>query len=180
MHLPSNFQDEVREFLIFTHGTKDEQQELKNFLKMISPSLKEQVAIFIFANVVVINPRLKRVFDINLEEALKLRPHVSQMGLIEKYKKGIVTMFVRKLTTKLIQPEDVIVQQEEESTDMFIIAKGECEVNIMDESKKNKLVRILRSGDYFGEISLIYGCKRTGSVISRKYSTLAKLTQEKY
>ena len=39
---------------------------------------------------------------------------------------------------------------------------------------------MLRSGEYFGEISLIYGCKRTGTVVSRKYSTLAKLTKEKH
>ncbi len=35
--------------------------------------------------------------------------------------------------------------------------------------------KILRIGAYFGEIALIYGCRRTCTVISRKYSTLAKL-----
>ena len=62
---------------------------------------------------------------------------------------------------------------------MFIVAKGECVVNIKDE--KSKLVKnhkILTSSDYFGEISLIYGCKRTASVVSRKYSTLAKLSRK--
>ena len=35
-------------------------------------------------------------------------------------------------------------------------------------------------GEYFGEIALIYGCKRTATVQSLKYSTLAKLKKSDY
>lgn len=38
----------------------------------------------------------------------------------------------------------------------------------------------MRPGDYFGEISLIFGCKRTATVESSKYSTLAKLSKQDY
>jgi CRP-like cAMP-binding protein len=64
---------------------------------------------------------------------------------------------------------------------MYIIARGECIVNIRDE--KNKLIKnfkVLGPSDYFGEISLIYGCKRTATIVSRKYTTLAKLTKDIY
>ena len=52
MDLPSIFQDRVREFLIFTQGTKSEQNQLKKFLQMISPSLQEKVSILIFSKVI--------------------------------------------------------------------------------------------------------------------------------
>jgi CRP-like cAMP-binding protein len=68
-----------------------------------------------------------------------------------------------------------------EDNDMYLIARGECIVNIRDE--KNKIIKnhkILQVSDYFGEISLIYGCKRTATVVSRKYTTLAKLTKAKF
>lgn len=39
---------------------------------------------------------------------------------------------------------------------------------------------ILRPGDFFGEISMIYGCNRTATVKSFKYSTLAMLTKAQY
>jgi CRP-like cAMP-binding protein len=64
---------------------------------------------------------------------------------------------------------------------MYIIARGECVVNIRDE--KNKLLKkykILRPSEYFGEISLIFGCKRTATIVSRKYTTLAKLSKQTY
>ena len=32
------------------------------------------------------------------------------------------------------------------------------------------------AGDHFGEITLIYQCKRTATVISRNYNSLARLT----
>jgi CRP-like cAMP-binding protein len=64
---------------------------------------------------------------------------------------------------------------------MYAIAKGECIVNIRDE--KQKLVnnhRILSPSDYFGEIAMIYHCKRTATVMSTRFSTLAELTRRSF
>ena len=64
---------------------------------------------------------------------------------------------------------------------MYIIAKGEVAINIIDKRKNTKnLQKSLRVGDYFGEISMIYGCKRTAEARSEKYSTLAKLSKAKF
>ena len=56
------FQNQVREFLIFTQGTKSEQDQLKKFLEMISPSLQEKVSDLIFGKVIQKNIRFKNVF----------------------------------------------------------------------------------------------------------------------
>ena len=64
---------------------------------------------------------------------------------------------------------------------MYLIARGECVVNIRDEANKIvKNFKILGPADYFGEIGLVYGCKRTATVVSRKYTTLAKLSKAKF
>ncbi len=43
-----------------------------------------------------------------------------------------------------------------------MIAKGAVEVSIMDTSKSESYEkRMLQSGEYFGEISMIYNCRRT-------------------
>ena len=41
-------------------------------------------------------------------------------------------------------------------------------------------MKILRSGQYFGEISLVYGCKTTARITGSKYCTLAMLTHEDF
>jgi hypothetical protein len=62
MTINMQYQDEIREFIITTQGTKDQQDELAKFLDMISPSLKQKVAIKIFSRVVLLNKRLKNTF----------------------------------------------------------------------------------------------------------------------
>lgn len=72
----------------------------------------------------------------------------------------IISEVASKLTTTLTKPEDVIIEHFDNTTDMYIIAKGECAVILINDTNKNHSThsRILRAGDYFGEIALIYGC----------------------
>lgn len=83
---------------------------------------------------------------------------------------------VSKLEPWLYRPEDTVITNFDDTRDLFLVASGECVVFILDE--KNNIdpnEKVLRIGAYFGEIALIYGSRRTCTVISRKYSTLAKL-----
>lgn len=40
--------------------------------------------------------------------------------------------------------------------------------------------KFLKEGDHFGDIGLMYHCKRTASVLSRNYNTLSRLSYPKY
>ena len=74
----------------------------------------------------------------------------------------------------------VIQQLDNSDSSMYLIADGACQVMILDQRKNMKLGKLLRSGDYFGEISLIYDCPRSATIQSTKYSTVAKLTKSAY
>jgi CRP-like cAMP-binding protein len=149
-------QEEVRDYFLFTQVTLDEQQELEKFLGLLSPSLKLEVTIHIFAQLMK-------------NKLLAGQSKVDQT----------IRFLVMKLVTVLSVPEDVFFRQDEESNDMYFIAKGECMVSIRDNNKKeHKNFKILRPGDHFGELSLIYGCRRTATVTSRNYSTLGKISKD--
>ena len=77
-----------------------------------------------------------------------------------------MSILVSKFKTELAEPEKIIVEQFKETDEFYLIAKGACSVSIMDEKKVNRKYKNLRPGDYFGEISLIFGCKRTATVES--------------
>ena len=74
---------------------------------------------------------------------------------------------------------------------MYFIAKGKYDVYIQKnhgvtankfsiDSSKDKQDRILQDGDQFGEIGLIYNCKRTATIESSNYGTLAMLSKSNY
>lgn len=90
---------------------------------------------------------------------------------------------MQKLGTSLNVPEEEVIKQDSDDAekDMYYIGKGDCEVRVRDErGREHEQIRLLIEGDHFGEISLIYKCKRSASVISRNYNTLAKMTGDRY
>ena len=50
---------------------------------------------------------------------------------------------------------------------MYILAQGQCEVLVRDETKKEVFVRDLYPGTLFGEVALLFKTRRTASVISK-------------
>lgn len=149
-------QQEVRDYFLFTQVTLDEQQELQKFLDLLSPSLKLEVTIHIFAQLMK-----KKLF--------------AKQSKVDQ----TIRFLVMKLVTVLSVPEDVLFRQDDESNDMYFIAKGECSVSIRDYKKReHKNFKILKPGDHFGEISLLYGTRRTATVTSRNYSTLGKISKD--
>jgi len=64
---------------------------------------------------------------------------------------------------------------------MYFAAKGDNHVSISESQQKEfKNFKILKPGDHFGEIGLLYGCPRTASVVSEGYNTYARLTKERF
>lgn len=92
-----------------------------------------------------------------------------------------VSLFVRRLLIQLNNPEEYIFRQGDNSTDIYFIAKGSAAVSITDTQKlAYENFRNLYPGDHFGEISAIYNCARTASVISSNYCTFARLPRENF
>ena len=60
---------------------------------------------------------------------------------------------------------------------MFFIMQGDCIVNLLDYRGQNhQALRLLVEGDHFGEVSYLFKCPVTCTVISRNYNTMARLT----
>lgn len=56
IRLPNNLSSEIRDYLVFTQSTLDQQKELETFLGLISPSLKLKVSWQIFEGIIKANP----------------------------------------------------------------------------------------------------------------------------
>ena len=72
------------------------------------------------------------------------------------------------LDTKTYNEEAIILAHENSANNMFFIEKGKVKLL----SQENKLVKVLNSGESFGEIALLRGRKRTNSAISVGHTIL--------
>ena len=94
---------------------------------------------------------------------------------------NLLPAIVERLDTELITPHfDIIVQDDiyTESSLFYFIGKGECKVRVRDQKGREKIVRTLYEGDHFGEISIIYECRRNATVTSMNYNTFAIMASD--
>ena len=83
---------------------------------------------------------------------------------------------IKDIIPYLKNPDDIIIEQDEEATHFFFIAEGQCEVSILDHKKSiTRIPKLLNQGDYFGEVALLFDCKRTATVKSTNYCTFARI-----
>jgi CRP-like cAMP-binding protein len=55
----------------------------------------------------------------------------------------------------------------------YYLGKGTCKVKVKDNLGQVKCVRNLSDGDHFGEVAVLYKCRRSATVISMNYNTFA-------
>lgn len=81
------------------------------------------------------------------------------------------------LVARDFHPEEVIVRQGEEGTDMFVITEGAVEV-LANVDGREVRVAVMQAGDYFGEMSLLTGEPRTASVRATSRGRLWQISRE--
>lgn len=84
---------------------------------------------------------------------------------------------IQKIELVMSQPEEIKIQQGEETYDFYIIAKGECECFVKDEQRKENFVHTLNPGAHFGEIAILTGKRRTATIQTKNYSTIGRVSK---
>jgi hypothetical protein len=153
LKLPEDIQRKVLSYLIYMQSSLENQKEIDAFLGLVSPSLKLEVIRYVFSKVIIYNDILRGQDD-------------------------VMEFIVRKVNTRVSLPEDMIIKQGETGDCMYFLARGECEIWVIDELKKDFHVKNIRPGSMFGEVSLIAKTKRTATVKCKNYCTIASLPEE--
>lgn len=98
--LHEKLQVQITGFLTYSKALLESQEELENFMDMISPSLRHRVLKHMFSNTLVTN----KVFGGNIE---------------------MIEFMSKRFETQILLPEFSIIQQGEAGNDLYAIAKGE-------------------------------------------------------
>ena len=96
-------------------------------------------------------------------------------------KKDVLLSIVNFMETKLVLPEEEIINVDDEDTDIYFVVTGFVVVNLRDHKRiVRKGARVLGMGSIFGEISMIYENKRTADVVAMDYLNLAMINQSQF
>lgn len=83
-------------------------------------------------------------------------------------------------TQRSVSPRTVIVSQGSSGRDMFIVVSGSLKVSVLSGEGKEISFVVLRQGDYFGELSMIDGRRRSATVTAIEHSELLVLGHSEY
>ena len=97
-------------------------------------------------------------------------------GLSESDKTNLLSRCNRRSVTS----KSVIVSQGGHGRDMFIVESGSLKVSALSDEGKEISFGVLRTGDYFGELSLIDGRLRSATVTAIETSELLVLGHSDY
>lgn len=104
------------------------------------------------------------------QEVIRYAPFFAQIPPQER------SNIIKSLDIQPIGRGQEIVQQGEPCSDLYLIASGQMEVYWQDEKRDNTFnTRVLRGGDFFGELSILTGKTASASVRSLSNAILIKL-----
>ena len=75
-----------------------------------------------------------------------------------------ITRFNRRCTWKRFDDGEVVIDYEDDSSDVYFILSGEVRILIRTASGKEVILAETKAGQYFGELAGIDGAKRTANV----------------
>ena len=152
---PKDLQTQVTAYILATYWRRDQQEELREFFTTLSPSLRLSVC--------------NRLYRDTLQHNLLL-------GAIPQ----CVDSLVRSLTPQLSKPEEVLIYFEDIGKEMYILVQGEVSIRCPTLQGEETHLRFLYPGEFFGEISLLTGGRRTATVVTANFCTLAVLNSDKF
>jgi CRP/FNR family transcriptional regulator, cyclic AMP receptor protein len=88
---------------------------------------------------------------------------ISQMGIEKSFRKG-----------------DIILMEADETSSLFILAKGEVKVVLTAEDGREAILASLKEGDFFGEMALLDGEPRSATVRAVEDSQLLTIRREDF
>ena len=93
----------------------------------------------------------------------------------------LINNVVHKMGTMFSTPEEYIIKMDSEADGFYLLIRGECTIELRDKDQQVYTAeKLIVENQHFGEIALIYKCKRTASVLSRNYITMARINRTNF
>jgi ABC-type multidrug transport system fused ATPase/permease subunit len=93
---------------------------------------------------------------------------------------NLLSALAKKLFIERFAAGDVIITEGEVGDKLYLIARGQVEVLSSNPAGKQRTLNVLRTGDHFGEMALLYDIPRTATIRARTPVQLYSLNKEDF
>ncbi len=90
---------------------------------------------------------------------------------------GVLAEIAQRFTTKAFEPGDSVTKEGDKADEFYVVARGKLEAFVRGAHGEMLRVAVLGPGDHFGEMALLRGTTRQGSIRSLTASTVLVLSR---
>jgi small-conductance mechanosensitive channel/CRP-like cAMP-binding protein len=102
--------------------------------------------------------------DLDYEDGAHRAQLLSRVDLFAAFDAAALDGLARQVVVRLVPAGTVVVEQDEPGQSMFVVVEGDLRVHVPDADGTLREAGYLRAGDFFGEMSLLTGEKRSATV----------------
>jgi hypothetical protein len=100
---------------------------------------------------------------------------VVQTPLFPDFSADELVEVIRGLELRAYEPGEILVTEGEPGESLFVLTTGAVRTYVRDAQGASAPVRVLREGDFFGEVSLLEGSPRTATVTAAGHCELLEI-----
>lgn len=168
----------------YTQEKNDKLSHLGQYMKHYQIPSNLQKEVYSYYGHILNNSIAKQDDDIlrdlptSLQNELEIYAKIKLIKNIDIFKDcslPCLKMIAQKLKQNCYNPQDVIITEGQNGDQMYVIAHGEVQVLVA-----GKILKTLRSGQFFGEMALIEDAVRKATIQSRTYCDLYSFCKEDF
>lgn len=118
-------------------------------------------------------------WESRLRTALGERERLEELPIFSGMGSRQLDLLAVKLQVRSVDPGEVLVRRGEAGDAFFIVREGEFEV-IVSQAGRRRRARVLKPGDFFGEVALLYDVPRTATVRARTQASIWQLERQDF
>lgn len=102
---------------------------------------------------------------------------LAALACFEGVAAGVLSEIAHGFTTKTFTPGDAVTKEGDKADEFYVVARGKLEAFVRGAHGEMLRVAVLGPGDHFGEMALLRGTTRQGSIRSLTESTVLVLSR---
>lgn len=110
----------------------------------------------------------------------EIKKHIKEIPIFSELPDDALEQLIKSGTIIKAFEDQIILEEEEEGSSLFFILEGKVKIVRRSEEEKEVTLDILRTYDFFGEMSILDGYTRSATVIAMEDSRLFVLRRKEF